>query len=145
MFNNVSAMAQSDFIAILINELFQSGAINKEDFPPTLMKTLRTEDGHPIFRPEDYSNAEMSVLVEYIIKNIDWEVIEDSNFGKDVFFNSKDGLYTSLADVIISYGNQKDYKKQDFSVEQKVSNGYWNESITKLIQLINQFFHSQLN
>lgn len=138
MFNNVSAMAQSDFIAILINELFQSGAISKEDFPPTLMKTLREEDGHPIFRPEDYSGAEMSVLVEYIIKNIDWSVIEDSNFGKDVFFNGADGLYTTLSDVIISYGNQKDYKKQDFNAEKKISSGYWNESITRLIQLICQ-------
>lgn len=132
MFDNVNGITQQELLALTINELFTQNILKKEDFPPSLIKGLRAEDTTPIL-----SSAQMSVMIEYITQNIDWDLLERSTYGQDVYFNGENGLYTSLKDAIIDYCDTKDYKRINFE-HYKSDKPYWNESVERLLQLICQ-------
>lgn len=131
MHDNSTKITKQEVLSLLIN------TIKAEDRPKFISKLLtglndkEISQDNGIITKGDIENA--SDLIQRIIENIDWEVINDSEYGEDKFFNGVDGLYTSLKEKIANIKNTNDdFKPKTYSD----LTDYWNESIAELMTVL---------
>lgn len=137
-----SGFNKQEFLSLVINQLATVDGL-KEVFYEKML--LGLHDNEPILTSDE--NAEgasaPSDVLKNIFDNIDWDMLNSSEYGQDKFFNDSDsGLYTSLGNELekffTSEGN--DYRRRDLvgDASNWWTNSYWNESIAKLLQILAQ-------
>jgi len=141
---SVTKFNKEEFLSLVINKLATESGL-KEVFYQKML--LGLHDNDPVYKSDTVEHTEGGVTVpsdvlSNILNNIDWEMFMSTEYGEDEFFNGPDGLYASLdnalKEVFEAQGN--DYKKKDLVGGDNGwwSNSYWNESVTRLMQILAQ-------
>lgn len=130
-------LTKEQILNLVLNHL--TSTESRENFWQEMISGLHIND--PVYQSEESTSSD---VLQNIFRNIDWEMLNNNEYGEDKFFNDENhGLYTSLKEelnTILEASN--DYKRMDLiNTEGKKNwwtNSYWNESVAKLLQILAQ-------
>lgn len=131
---------KNEFLSLAINELANNPQLREQLFRKLLLGLHNTgSQDYEIITSADETDASTSDVIKQIFNNIDWAMLADQTYGEDTFFNhSSDGLYSSLYHALQeAYVNNNNYKRFDID-EKNWTNHYWNDSMSRLMQLLYQ-------
>lgn len=133
-------MNKQEFLSLAINELATNPGLREQLYKELLLGLHETGlQDHEIITSSDEEPSSTSDLVKQIFNTIDWSMLADQTYGEDTFFNhSSDGLYSSLYHALQqAYSTKNDYKRFDID-EEHWTNHYWNDSVSRLMQILYQ-------
>ena len=130
-------LTKEQILNLALNHL--TSTESRENFWQEMISGLHIND--PVYQSEELTSSD---VLQNIFRNIDWEILNNNEYGKDKFFNDKShGLYTSLKEelnTILEASN--DYKRMDLidteGEKNWWTNSYWNESVAKLLRILAQ-------